>query len=96
MIRTLPYRTAAVLAVALAVAALPLTTAPTAHADDRACEQYLHSKKYQIGPRVNQACRTAYDRGKGPNREAICKEMLLKIEVKPSHAASACRLGVKP
>ncbi|MCX5013946.1 hypothetical protein OG765_23580 [Streptomyces sp. NBC_00555] len=81
---------ARVLAVACAAAALPIMVASPASADQGDCQYSLHEAGYQIGPKVEAACKTGANTW-NPGRFIQCFWGLTAIGVREEHAVTACQ-----
>ncbi|MFK0045802.1 hypothetical protein ACIQU4_17050 [Streptomyces sp. NPDC090741] len=84
-------RAVGVMAATFAAAALPLMAATPASADQGDCQYYLHEQGYNVGPKIEAACKT------GSEFSAIafgsCLGQLLNIGVRGDHAQEACGLA---
>ncbi|MFF4295585.1 hypothetical protein ACFY0N_18325 [Streptomyces vinaceus] len=80
-----------VLAATFAAAALPIVAASPASADQGDCQYYLHEAGYNVGPKVESACK-AGDQFT-PTAFGSCLMGLLDIGVRVDHAQRACGLA---
>ncbi|MFG2197098.1 hypothetical protein [Streptomyces sp. NPDC048639] len=83
-------------AIAVAVAGLSLAVgsvamASPAEASSSQCQKYLKLKGYVVGPAVKAHCKTGAAGG-ALNRFA-CTVRLIGIDVKNTHAGTACQLA---
>ncbi|WP_158820582.1 MULTISPECIES: hypothetical protein [unclassified Streptomyces] len=76
-------------AVALAAASLPILAASPASADQGDCQYYLHEAGYNVGPKVESACRSGANQW-NPGRWVICYSELITIGVREGDASAAC------
>lgn len=82
-------RAVGVLAVALAATALPIVVASPASADQGACQLHLFDRGYNVGPKVESACRAGANY-KDVGRWINCYWGLTGIGVRSEDAAGAC------
>lgn len=76
-------------AAAIVATALPIMVASPASADQGDCQYYLHTVGYQIGPKVEAACKAGANAWH-PARFMECYSGLVNIGVWGEHAATAC------
>ncbi|WP_133898065.1 hypothetical protein [Streptomyces sp. KS 21] len=82
-------RALGVLAATFAAAALPIMAASPASADQGDCQYYLHEAGYNIGPKVETACKFGADYS-NPGAWMGCYWGLTGIGVRTEHASEAC------
>lgn len=84
-------RVAVAAGMAVAAGALQFAATAPASASPAQCRTYLSSYKYQIGVRVEAACRYATDEGDpGTFPRWECMSRLKDLGVKDQHAVNAC------
>ncbi|MGR4879044.1 hypothetical protein ACIPUC_06370 [Streptomyces sp. LARHCF249] len=83
-------RAGGVLAVALAATALPIVVASPASADQGDCQLYLIDRGYNVGPKVESACRNGADTWMNPAAWGQCFYGLTGIGVRQEDAVGAC------
>ncbi|MEU4357729.1 hypothetical protein [Streptomyces virginiae] len=77
------------LAVAFAAASLPILAASPAAADQGDCQYYLHEAGYNVGPKIESACRSGADPW-NPAGWIQCYSALVNIGVREGDASAAC------
>ncbi|MGW6861513.1 hypothetical protein [Streptomyces xanthophaeus] len=77
------------LAASLAAMVLPVVVASPASADQGDCQLYLFDRGYNVGPKVEDACRKGANYS-NPGRWVSCYWALTAIGVKETDAAGAC------
>ncbi|MFF4949826.1 hypothetical protein [Streptomyces chattanoogensis] len=88
-------RIAAATGVLVAGAALPLVVTAPAQATTKACESYLASKGYVVGPKADQACSIAGSHQDATTDLIVCSSKLMFIGVKSADSGEACFRGAQ-
>ncbi|WP_327414015.1 hypothetical protein [Streptomyces sp. NBC_01233] len=83
-------RAGGVMAAALAAILLPIVVASPASADQGDCQLYLYDRGYNVGPKVESACKTGANT-RNVGRFIQCYWGLTAIGVKEADAAGACQ-----
>ncbi|MFF4580893.1 hypothetical protein [Streptomyces sp. NPDC001389] len=81
-------RAGGVLAAVFVAAALPMVAASPASADQGDCQYSLHEAGYNIGPKVEAACKLGADFN--PGAYPACYFGLINIGVRIGDAGNAC------